>query len=285
MTGARACLEEGFALYQREQHRSHAYPYGGHDPGVCCQLFSGFALWALGYPDQALTRSRAALDLARDLSHPFTIAQALSYGATLHQLRRDALAAREHARDVITLTRDQGFAFFLPYGNVLHGWALAKLGDNVDEGLTELREGLGAVKAIGNRFLLTHWLALLADVSHQAGLTDEGLAAVAEGLQEVRRTGQCFSESELHRLEGELHLLRHERDEAEACLHEAIEVARRQSARSFELRASMSLARLWQSQHRTLEARRLLEDIYGWFTEGMDTTDLIEARALLAALS
>lgn len=280
--GARACLEEGLALYHREENRSHVYPYGGHDPGVCCQLFSGFALWALGYPDQALTRSRDALDLARDLSHPFTIAQALSYAATLHQLRRDAKAAREHAREAITLTRDQGFAFFLPYGNVLHGWAVAKL-DAADEGMTELREGLAAVKAIGNRFLLPHWLALMADISHHAGLTDEGLAAVAEGLAEVRRTGQCFSESELHRLEGELLLLRHERDEAEACLHEAIEVARRQSARSFELRAAMSLARLWQSQHRTREARRLLEDVYGWFTEGMDTTDLVEARALLAA--
>jgi len=154
--------------------------------------------------------------------------------------------------------------------------------------LSEIREGLASAKAMENRFLLPHWLALLADISRKAGRTDEGLAAAEEGLREVRTNGQSFSESELHRLKGELVLLRLalcERDEAEACFREAIDVARRQSARSFELRAALSLARLWQSQRRTDEAGRMLEEVYGWFTEGLDTPDLVEARALLGELS
>jgi len=138
---------------------------------------------------------------------------------------------------------------------------------------------------MGDRFLRPHWLALLAEALLHVGLPDEGLAAVREGLAEVRHTGRSFSESELHRLKGELLLLRLERDEAERCLHEAIEVARRQSARSFELRAAMSLARLGQTQQRKAEAQRPLEEAYGWFTEGLDTTDLVEARALLAHLA
>jgi predicted ATPase len=182
------------------------------------------------------------------------------------------------------LTQDQTFPQFLWYGNVVHGWARAGL-DQADEGIRELREGLGAAKAMGDRYLRPHWLALLAEVLLHAGRTDEGLAAVSEGLTEVRHAGRSFSESELLRLKGELLLVRLQQDEAEACLRDAIDVARRQSARSFELRAAMSLARLGQSQHRSLEARRPLEEVYGWFTEGLDTKDLVEARSLLADLS
>jgi predicted ATPase/tRNA A-37 threonylcarbamoyl transferase component Bud32 len=281
---ARARLKEGIALYNLEKHASQAHSYGGHDPGVCCLAFNALALWALGYPDQALARARDALAIARDLSHPVSIGQAQCYTAMLHQLRREAPAARDHAHGSITLTRDWVFPQFLSYGNVLHGWALGEL-DNADEGLIEIREGLYTARAIENRFLLPHWLALSADLSRKAGMTDDGLAAADEGLREALSRGQCFSQSELHRLKGELLLLRGERDEAEACFHEAIDVARRQSARSFELRAATSLARSWQSQHRNGEARLLIEEVYGWFTEGLDTADLVEARALLGELS
>jgi predicted ATPase len=281
---ARDRLEEGMALYNREEHASQAPSYGGHDPGVCCLAFDALALWALGYPDRALSRAREALALARDLSHPVSIGQAQCYTAMLHQLRREAPAAREYAHGSITVTRDWVFPQFLSYGNVLHGWARGEI-DNAEEGLIEIREGLAAAKAMENRFLLPHWLALSADTSRKAGRTDEGLAAAEEGLREVRSNGQSFSESELHRLKGEILLLRLERDEAEACFRQAIDVARRQSARSFELRAALSLARLWQSQRRTAEAGRMLEEVYGWFTEGFDTPDLVEARATLGELS
>jgi predicted ATPase/tRNA A-37 threonylcarbamoyl transferase component Bud32 len=281
---ARARLQEGLSLYDPKLHGSQAYSYGGHDPGVCCLAFFGLVLWALGYPEQALTKLREALALAREFSHPFSIGQAQLYTAMLHQLRREAPAAREHAQRTITLTRDQVFPQFLSYGNVLHGWARGELNDT-DEGLVEIRDGLATARAIENRFLLPHWLALSADLSRKAGLTNDGLAAADEGLREARSRGQGFSESELHRLKGELLLLRRERDEAEACFHEAIDVARRYSARSFELRASMSLARVWQSQHRNGEAFQMLEEVHGWFTEGHDTMDLVEARALLRELS
>jgi adenylate cyclase len=286
---ARARLAEGLALYNREEHATPASSYGGHDPGVCALVFDALALWALGFPEQALSRAREAIALARALAHPVSIGQAHCYTALLHQLRREPSAAREHARESIAVTRDWAFPQFLSYGNVLHGWARGELDDaregsvEVREGSVEVREGLAAAKAMENRFLLPHWLALSADLSRKAGRTDEGLATVEEGLGEARAHGQRFSLSELHRLKGELLLLRLQSGEAEACFREALDVARGQGARSFELRAALSLARL--GQRRTAEAARVLAEVYGWFTEGLDTPDLAEARTLLAELS
>ena len=273
---ARACLDEGLALYDRKTYGSSASAYG-HDPGVCGLAFSGVALWAIGHPDQALARSQEALDLAQHVAHPFSVAQARFYAAMVHQLRGDAPAARRLAREAIALTSEQGLAFFLALSEVVHGWAIGAGGD-VEAGLIEIHKGLGGMKA--TRFLLPYCYGLLGDVLLGAGSSDEGLAAVAEGLAEVRRSGQAFTRAELHRLEGELRLIRHESEEAEACFHEAIDVARQQSARSFELRSAMSLARLWRSQQRTIDARRLLESARGWFSEGHDTADLKEAEVL-----
>jgi predicted ATPase len=202
----------------------------------------------------------------------------------LHQLRREPIAARDHAGETITLTQGQVFPQFLSYGNVVHGWALTKLGD-AKAGLKELREGLEAAQSMGDRFLRPHWLVLLADALVHAGLMDEARAAVSEGLSEVRRAERSFSEPELRRIEGELFLRELERDEAERAFQEAIEVARRQGSRSFELRAALSLAHLWQNQNRNQDARRLLEEVFRWFTDGLDSPDPMEARELLALLS
>ena len=284
LVNARARLEEGIALYDPARHAPKAHSYAGHDPGVCAMAFSGLALWALGYPDRALARAHDAVALARTLALPFSIGQSLFYASMLHQLRGETLAARDHAADTIAVTREQVFPQFLSYGNVVHGWALVALGEQ-DEGLKELREGLEAAKAMGDRYLRPHWLALLADAQLHAGRADEGLAAVNEGLSEVRRAGRSFAASELYRLAGELHRLRLEHDEAEACFQEALAVARRQSARAFELRAALSLARLWHGRDREVEGRRLLEACNDWFTEGLDSMDLREARARLAGAS
>jgi len=281
---ARTRLQEAMSLYDRGKHASQAPSYAGHDPGVCSLVFDALALWSLGYPDGALARAQGALALARDLSLPFSIGQAHFYIAMLHQLRREAIPARDHARETITVTQGQVFPQFLAYGNVVHGWALAEL-DNSEAGLRELREGIDSAEAMGDRFLRPHWLALLAHTLLRGGLVDEAEAAVSEGLAEVKRTERSFSESELHRLEGEVHWRRLERDAAERCFQKAIDAARRQGSRSFELRAALSLARLCQSRDRRGEAREILEEAYGWFTEGTDTADSMEARQLLASLS
>jgi predicted ATPase len=284
LQAARTRLQDSIALYDRGKHASQAPSYAGHDPGVCCLAFDGLALWSLGYPDQALARAREAVTLARELSLPFSIGQAHFYTAMLHQLRREPIAARDHAGETITLTQGQVFPQFLSYGNVVHGWALTKLGD-AKAGLKELREGLEAAQSMGDRFLRPHWLVLLADALVHAGLMDEARAAVSEGLSEVRRAERSFSEPELRRIEGELFLRELERDEAQRAFQEAIEVARRQGSRSFELRAALSLAHLWQNQNRNQDARRLLEEVFRWFTDGLDSPDPMEARELLALLS
>jgi predicted ATPase len=281
LLNARARLEEGSRLYQRAEHAALFYAYGGHDPGVCALAFDGFALWALGYPDRALISAREALALARGLSHPVSIGQALCYTAMVHQLRREAAAARSHARESVAVTQDRGLPQFLSYGNVLHGWALAQL-DAPAAGLAEIRAGLAAASATSNRFFLPHWLALLADALCNEKRADEGLAAVEEGMGEVKRWGQSYSESELHRLRGQLLLSQGDAANAEGSFRQAIAVARRQSARSFELRAALGLARLLDSREGGEQARAELEKVCDWFTEGFDTADLVEARALLA---
>jgi predicted ATPase len=171
-------------------------------------------------------------------------------------------------------------------GTISRGWALAVQGQG-EEGLAQIRQGLAAYRAIGAEILLPHMLALLAETYGQAEQPEAGLAALAEALRLVDKTGERTWEAELHRLRGELLLARSAENqlEVEACLHNALDVARRRQAKSLELRAAMSLSRLWKRQGKHPEARQLLAPIYGWFTEGFDTADLQEARALLEELS
>jgi predicted ATPase/class 3 adenylate cyclase len=284
---ARVHLEQGKVLYDPQQHRSHALLYGGHDPGVCCLNHAACCLWILGYPDQALQSMREALTLVRELAHPYSLAEALRFAATLYQSRREQQAAHERAEACVVLADEQGFVQQLAQATIIRGWALAAQGQGA-EGMAQMRQGLATLRAAGSERQRSYYLVLLAEAYGSIGQTAEGLSLLAEALATVDRTGERGWEAELHRLKGEFLLAqageRQQVQEAEACFHQALDVARRQQGRSWELRAAMSLARLWQQQGKRAEALELLAPIYSWFTEGFDTPDLQEAKALLEAL-
>ena len=226
-----------------------------------------------------------ALARAQELAHPFSLAFARHFAARMHQLRREARAAQEQAAAAIALSREQGFAFFLAVGTIVRGWALAAQGQTA-EGIAQIQQGLAAHRATGAGLDRAHHLALLAEAYGRASQAGMGLEVLAEALAEGCNHGERYYEAELYRMQGQLRMARAvECDgEAEACFQQALQVARRQKAKSLELRAAISLSRLWQ-QGKRKEARQLLDPIYRWFTEGFDTADLQEAKALLDELS
>jgi predicted ATPase len=284
---AQAHLEQGIALYDRQQHRTHALLYG-QDPGVFCYSYAAVTLWLLGYPDQALQRNHEALTLAQEVAHPLSLAFALSCAALLHFSRREGPLVQARAEAIIALAAEHGFAHWWALGTMLQGWARAMQGQS-EEGIPQLRQGLAAWQATGARGAGPYYLAMLAEAYGQAGQAEEGLHVLAEALALVHAGGERRHEAELYRLKGELLLsaaggVQNAALSAEECFQQALAIARHQQARSLELRAAMSLSRLWQQQGKQAEARQLLAPIYGWFTEGFDTADLLEARALLDEL-
>jgi class 3 adenylate cyclase/predicted ATPase len=288
---ARHHWEAGLALYNPQQHRALAFRYG-IDPGVACYgLGASTTLWPLGYPEQTLRSSQQGLRLAEEVAYPHNLAYGLFFAAMVHQLRREEQLTQARAEALITLATEHGFAQFMAQGLALRGWALTMQGQGED-GLAQLQQGLTAYRATGAELWRPYWLALLAEAYGKMGRTEEGLAAVAEALSVIDRTGESLWTAELYRLKGGLTLaqssvqgLESRVKEAEECFQKAIEIAQRQQAKSWELRAVMSLSRLWQQQGKKAEAQQMLAEIYGWFTEGFDTADLKEARALLEEFS
>jgi predicted ATPase len=280
-----AHLQQGLALYDPIQRHAQALPLE-IDLGVFFLAYMTRPLWLLGYPDQALQRSHEALTLAQELAHPFSLTYALTFAAWVHQFRREGQATQVRAEALCALAGEQGFAFLLATGTMHRGWALAEQGQSI-EGMVQIREGLAAYRATGAEVDRAYFLALLAESYGQRNRYDEGLEVLEEALALVDQHASVMWEAEIHRLRGALLLARsaEHQVEAEACFHEALAVARRQQAKSLELRAAMSLARLWQRQGKRDATRDLLAPTYGWFTEGFDTADLQEARALLNALS
>ncbi len=310
---ARTHLEQVIALYNRQQHHALAFLYGGYDPGVHCLGYAAGTLWHLGYPDQALKRVNEALTLAQDLSHPNSLVYALDWATGVHWFLREGPAAQRWAEAEITLSTEQGFPYFVAEGTIWRGWALAEQGQG-EEGITQIRQGMAIFQTTGAA-QRPEFPALLAEAYGRAGQAEEGLSIVAETLAEISRYGdRYYYAAELYRLKGELTLQSSVQSleasvkkrkskvksgklqvpnpqhptlssqEAEACFHKAIEIARQQQAKSLELRATVSLARLWQRQGRRHAARNMLSEIYNWFTEGFDTKDLQEAKALLDSL-
>jgi predicted ATPase len=286
LAAARPHLEQGLRLYDPQRHRAHAALYSGHDPGVCCRMQAAPSLWLLGYPNQAMASMQAALALAQQLAHPHSLALALFWAAMLHHLRREAPLTQARAEATMTIATDHGLSELVARAAPLLGWALAQ-NDQGEEGRVQIHQGLAASRTIGAIRDRPYNLALLAEASAQEGQNTEGLEALAEALAALPKSGARWWEAELHRLRGEL-LLQHAGvppGEVATCFHQALTVARRQQAKSLELRAAMSLSRLWQCQGKHVEAQQLLAEIYGWFTEGFDTTDLQEAKTLLEELS
>jgi predicted ATPase len=285
---ARVRVEQGIALYAPQQHRSLAFVYGA-DPGLVCRLYAALSLWYLGYPDQALKRMDETLSLAQELAHPHSLAFVLSFAAWLHDERQEGQAAQERAEAAITLSTEQGFPDWLAQGTIMRGWALAEQGQG-EAGIAQMRQGSADWRAIGAKAGWPLILALLARAYRKVGQIEAGLNTLAEALAAVNKNGVRFYEAEIYRLKGEL-LLKAEGRRAEeelspeACFLKAIEVAQQQEAKSLELRAVMSLCRLWQKQGKREKARQMLAEICNWFTEGFDTADLKKAKTLLEELS
>jgi predicted ATPase len=288
---AQAHFAQGIALYDPQRHRTHAFRYG-QDPGVMCRAYSAVTLWCLGYPDQALQRTHEALMLARELAHPFSLGNALFFAAWVAHFRWEGPLTQELAEAVIGLGSEQGFTVIIAGGTIFRGWALVAQGRTPvaglgqEEGMAQLQQGLAAWRATGAEVLRPYGLALLAEAYAKVGQPEAGLSLMAEALAVANDKGECRWDAELYRLKGEI-LLVHSAEhhaEAETCFRQALAVARRQQAKSWELRVAMSLARLWQGQGKHAEARQVLAPIYDWFTEGFDMADLREAKRLLEAL-
>jgi len=301
-SSAREHCDRGMAFYEPQKHSPNVSGVF-QDPGVACLTYGARTLWFLGYPQQALRKMQEALSLTQTLSHPYTHAFALTGAVILHNLRREGALAQERADAMVALCTEQGFLFLQTLATILQGSALTEQ-RHEEKGIAQIREGIAALRATGGKFNLSYYLALLIEAYQRAGRIEEGLATLAEALAVVDENGERLYEAELYRLRGQLTLqlaqLAHGSEhpiarkildasqaevEAESCFLRAIEIARRQSAKSWQLRATTSLARLRARQGRPNEARSLVAEIYGWFTEGFDTEDLKEAKELFDKLA
>jgi predicted ATPase len=281
---AREYLESAITLYDPELHRPLIYSYG-YDAGVASLAYAAWTLWLLGYSDQALKRSYEALALAQRLSHPLNLAHAELFLGVLRQYQREVRAAQENAESVIAHSAEHGLSDYWGWATGLRGWAMAQLGRS-EEGIAQQREGLAAFSAT-EALLRPYFLCLLAETWTETGRLDEGLNALTEALAAADEHDLRFYEAETHRLKGEL-LSKQDGSsaaEAQSCFERAIKIARSQSAKSLELRATISLARLLRNTARRDEARVMLDEIYGWFSEGLDTPALSDAKALLDELT
>jgi len=284
-------LEHVIADYDPVRHGSIAFLYG-QDPKVVCLSQAAWTLWIHGFPDQALKRNEEALTLARALSHPYSLAAALSFGAMVHQLCQDERAALECAEAAITLSTEKEFALWRPWGLVMRGWAMTQSG-KLAEGILQIREGVADFRATGADVMVPYFLGLLAEALGKAGQAREGMSVLAEARAVIDRGGECWWEPELHRVKGELTLMQAEESgsaaenqrAAEECFNQALNIAVRQSGKSLELRAAISLGRLKRQQGKSAEAHRMLTDLYSSFTEGFDTADLRDARMFVEEIS
>ena len=293
-------LERTIGFYDQRHYRSQLFLYGA-DAGVLTRAYTARVLWLLGFPDRAREMVREAAALAEKVRHPMSLAVTMSAAVTLDASCGDERQAQAGAEELISFSNEQGLPFYSSVGHMWRGWALAMQGRD-KEGLTELGDGLARYRAVGSELARPSYLALLAEALSEAGQPIEGLKVLAEALAVAERTGERFYEAELHRLKGELLLMQltagkgpkstatgltrgDERpaiSAAETCFLRAIAIAQQQDARAWELRAVMSLHRLRMRQAKSKESLSLLKAIFDWFTEGVDTADLREARALLA---
>jgi adenylate cyclase len=283
LVAARAHLEQSLRLSGVQLSPPSRFS-GGYESRVTTLIFLALALWVLGYADQARQRSQEALARAQQVAHPPSLAWAHIFTAVLSQYRRDMAAVQAHAETVMALATVQGLGHRLAQGRILQGWALAMQGDAAT-GVAHLQQELIATQGTGQMLHRPYSLALLAEVHGQTGQPEAGLSILDEALVLPGATDDFWWKAELYRLKGEL-LLRlplPDIPQATACLHQALDMARSQQAKALELRAALSLSRLWQQQGQRDQARQLLTEIYGCFTEGFETPDLQEARRWLEA--
>jgi len=278
-------LQKVIEFYDPQKHRMWTFILG-HDLGVASLVWDAVALWFLGYPVQALKRSQEAIALAKKLGHPFSLAFALGVaGCWVNSLCREFGILKKYTEKLIRVSTEQGFAFYQATELIWRGIIQYEQG-NVEEGIALALQGKEAWQATGTKLYSTFHLSWLAEGFMKLGKAEEGLKAISEAFAAMEETGERYFEAELNRIKGELLLML---GESEPVVEEyyrcAIEVAHRQKAKSLELRAVMSLSRLLHKQSKKTKARKLLKEIYGWFTEGFNIADLKEAKALLEELS
>jgi predicted ATPase len=307
---AREHLQRVVALYE-PQHHHPLVVCCGYDPGVYARLMEAWVLWVLGYPAQGRRRSHEALCLAREQAHPFTLALTLVTLVMLQHMCRGGDSTLEHVQTSVELSAEYGFPYLKALGTALQGWEQTRVGQ-ITAGLTQMRQALAALRAMGAEILRPSLLALLAEACVRAGQIEAGLGVLEEAIVTAEEHTERFYAAELQRLKGEFVLRKGQearanltpraickgpaadgggssqslpQTEAETCFQNALHIAQCQRAKLLELRAAMSLSRLWQQQGKRGAARQLLEEVYGWFTEGFETTDLQEAAVLLEELA
>jgi len=280
---SRSHLETVLALYDPNSHHSLVRQTGVH-PQLAARAALGVVLFCLGFPDQSLAQSNKAIAEARRLPHPPTLAMSLGMDALLLSIVGDDIGLEQRADDLVTVATDQGFPFYRATGAIFHGWVKAR-NAGVTEGLSLLRAGSNAYSATGATAWMPLYIALLAGACEIAGQIEEGAARLDQALQLVEKTGERWFAAELDRQRGRLLLRQGHPEAAEELYHTALDIAREQEAKLWELRAAASLAQLRRDQGRHAAARDLLAPVYGWFTEGFSIPDLKEAKALLDELT
>jgi predicted ATPase len=286
LSEGREHLQQAFDLSGPLRQRLDTLPYEDRVWLVVNRAFRAHALHGLGYPDQAVRASREGVALAQEIGRPFPLIHGLFWDGRLHLALGDVEVVRARAEALVALASEHGFYSYVVFGMLLGGGALAGAGQ-IEAGITEMRGALDAWRAAGAEIDRPFWTGLLAEAYGQAGQPAQGLALIEEAVEGMNRTGQGLLEADLQRIKGDL-LLAVSRDNeaaAEACFRHAIDCARRQGAKSMELAAALSLSRLWRTQGKHDDARALLAEIYGWFTEGFETRDLRAAKVLLDELS
>lgn len=277
--------QSGVRLYERSKHHSQAYLYGDHDPGLCAAGTLAITEWLRGRPDTALERSRETLELSRTLTHACSRLHPLIDMMWIRCFRREPDELREYALQAIALCTEHGFSSYLAVAKVRYGWALAH--EDMDAGIAEMRANIDAYRALGMERHGAYFLTLLAQCEHRRGHIDDGLRTIEKARELIAVTAEERWLPEVHRLRGVLLLARSPTDThtAEATLIAALDAARAQGTRSFELRAATDLARHWYGNGSRRRARELLEPVYGSFSEGLDLPDLREAHEVLANCS
>jgi predicted ATPase len=283
---ARAHLEQSITLYDAQQPGAQSLLDVVRDPGVAARCWISWLLWVHGYPDQARTRSHQACTLAQALAHPYSQAIALVSAAVCSIFCREHRSVHERAEAAVTFTQERGFPMWLAASTFCRGWAQAAQGQGA-AGIAQMRQGLANWQTLGVALTEPYWLTLLAEAYGQVGQPEEGLRVLSAALSVLNSNRERFWEAELYRIKGALLLQQSSGDstQAETCFQQAISIAQSQQAKSWELRAATSLARLWQQQGKRQEAHDLLAPVYNWFTEGFDTADLQEAKTLLDELA
>lgn len=279
---ARNHLDQALALFDPSAHKLLTFQFGQH-PGAASEALLSVTLWLLGYPDQASSISNKAITLARQLDHVNTFGYVLSFGQLVSQMARNVSQVEKLAEIVISYAKEHKLALYLGASTMMQGWALINRGEAA-ESVSRVSNGLAAWRATGANLFVSQFQAYLVEGYLALGQIKDGLETVQDILSFVKESDEHYWEAEIYRLQGELQRRQGQETKAETGFQQAIAVAQQQNAKSLELRASVSLARLYQQRGKRIEAYHMLAEIFNWFTEGFDTVDLKEARALLEEL-